>query len=96
MDALTVNIAAPGMMAHLEKRGQKPNIKALKNAVERLTLALTQKDAGQRPDSNPDKRVNFASPELEMIQFVILCEAVALVLSGKLDGLEDDTDDNGA
>ena len=78
-----------GMFDHLKKGGQKGNIGALKNAVERLCLALTQKDGGQRKDSNPDKCVNFACPELDMIQFVILCEAVALVLSGRLDGLDD-------
>jgi len=87
---LIANIATPEMFAHLKQRGQKPNIKALKNAVDRLSLALTQKDGGQRRDSNPDKSVNFASPELEMIQLVILMEAVALALSGKLDELDDE------
>lgn len=94
MGKLSVNIATPDMFEHLKKRGQKPNIKALKNAVERLALAMTQKDAGQRPEGSPDKRVNFAGPELDMIQFIILAEAVALVLSGKLDELEDDDETN--
>ena len=90
MSPLSVNIATPDMFAHLKKRGQKPNIKALKNAVDRLTVALTQSDAGQRADNDPNKKVSFASPELEMIQLTILIEAVALVLSGKLDELDDE------
>ena len=78
----------PDMFAFLKNKSQKPNIKALKQAVERLCLAMCQKDAGQRPDSNPAKSVNFQSPEIDLCQFIILVEAVALVLSGKLDGLE--------
>ena len=78
----------PDMMAHLKKGGHKPNITALKQAVERLTLATTQKDAGQRKDSTPETRVNWQSPEIDMLHFIILAEAVALVLSGKLDELE--------
>ena len=91
MNELSASIASPDMMAHLKKKGQKPNIKALKNAVERLTLACTQMDGGNRPDSNVDKKINFQGPELQMIQFVIMAEAVALVLSCKLDELEDET-----
>ena len=79
-----------GMFDHLKKGGQRGNVGALKNAVDRLCLALTQKDGGQRKDSSPDKSVNFAGTELDMIQFTILCEAVALVLSGRLDGLDDE------
>jgi hypothetical protein len=76
------------MWSHLKKGGHKPNVKALKNAVARLTLAAMQKTGGQRPDDTPDKTVNFKSPEIAMAQYVILCEAVALVLSGALDELE--------
>ena len=79
------------MFAFLKKGGHKPNIKALENAVNRLCLAVSQKDAGQRRDGNVDKSVAFAGPELDMIHFVILCEAVALVLSGELDKLKTDT-----
>jgi hypothetical protein len=90
---LSANIGTPDMFAHLKK--QKPNIKALKNAVERLMLATTQKSAGQRPENNPDNSVNFSSPEIDMIQFIILAEAVALVLSGKLDKLDADNEQEG-
>ena len=83
------------MFDHLKKGVQRGNVGVLKNAVERLCLALTQKDGGQRKDSSPDKSVNFAGPELDMIQLTILCEAVALVLSGRLDGLEDADKENG-
>ena len=70
--------------------GLKPNIKLLKNAVERLCLATTQNTAGQRPDDTPDMSVNWRSPEIDLIHYIILCEAVVLVLSGALDGLESD------
>jgi len=89
-DVLSANIATPDMMAHLQPGGHKTNIPALKNAVERLCLAATQKTSGQRKDNNVDNSVNFQSPEIPMIQFIILCEAVTLVLSGVLDKLEGD------
>jgi len=87
-DILSANIATREMMAHLQPGGHKANISALKKAVERLCLACTQKSAGQRNDDSIDTSVNWQSPEIPMIQFVILCEATALVLSGKLDELE--------
>jgi hypothetical protein len=72
----------------LKPGGPHPNIPGLKNAVERLILATTQKNAGQRKDSTPDNSVIWQSSELEMIQWIIVCEAVALYLSGKLDEME--------
>ena len=78
----------PDMLAHLKPGGHEPNIQALKQAVHRLCLAATQKSAGQRPGDNPDNSVNWQSPEIDMMHLIILSEAVALVLSGKLDGLE--------
>lgn len=79
----------PDMLDFLKRKGQKPNIEALKQAVNRLCLAMYQKDAGQRKDSTPDTRVNWQSPEIDLCQFIILTEAVALVLSGKLDELDE-------
>lgn len=95
MDPLSANIATPDMMAHLKKKGQKPNVKALKNAVERLVLACTQSTGGNRTNDNPDNSVNFQGPEIPMLQYVILCEAVALVLSGKLDSMKDTPEKKG-
>jgi hypothetical protein len=60
------------------------NIPLLKNAVERLLRAATQKDAGQRENKG---NVNFYGIEVDMIYFMIVCEAVALVKSGLLDDL---------
>jgi len=91
-DKLTASLSLD-MLAHLKKRGQKPNIKALTNAVERLCLAATQKSAGQRKDDNPDNSVNWKSPEIDLCQYIILCEAVALVLSGELNKLVDEGED---
>ena len=85
--AMTAQLS-PDNLRHLKARGQKANIKALKNAVERLCLAATQITAGQRKDDTADKSVNWQSPEIDLCQYVILCEAVALVLSGRLDELE--------
>jgi len=81
----------PDMFAFLEHRGQKANIKALRQAVNRLCLAATQKNGGH--SGPPDKYVNLAGPEIDMLHFIILAEAVALVLSGKLDELEDEVID---
>jgi hypothetical protein len=43
-----------------------------------------QKTAGQRKN----KKGDISWDNLERIKFTIICEAVLLVLSGKLDGLE--------
>jgi hypothetical protein len=67
--------------------GRKPSVKALYNAVDRLSLTANQKTAGQRPEDNPDNSVNFKSGELDMIYLTILCEAVTLVKSGAIDFL---------
>jgi len=85
-DMLSANLT-PDMLRHLKPGGHEPNIKALKQAVNRLCLAATQKDGGNR-SGGLAKSVNFQGPEIDMLHFIILCEAVALVLSGKLDELE--------
>lgn len=84
MDVLSVKLT-PDMLAHLKQRGQESNIKLLKSAVNRLMLAMTQKNGGQPGRSNPDTAVNLNSHEIDLLQFTILAEAAALVLSGKLD-----------
>ena len=87
-DKLTAKIT-PDMLSHLKAGGHKPNLTLLENAVERLCQAAMQKSAGQRKDDNPDNSVNWSSSEIDMCQYIILCEAVALVLSGELDKLKE-------
>lgn len=59
---------------------------ALKTAVYELVGMATQKDGGQRPDS---KGLPFEL--LDMVKWKIIVEASALVLSGQIDRLIDDT-----
>ncbi len=75
-----------GMWDFLKDRKQKTNVKALKNAVYTLIGMSTQKTAGQR--SNKPKDMSFEV--LELLKWQIVCESVALVLSGKLDSMEDE------
>ena len=75
-----------GMWDFLKDGKQKANVKALKNAVYTLIGMSTQKTAGQR--SNKPKDMSFEM--LELLKWQIVCESVALVLSGKLDGMEDE------
>lgn len=72
------------MWDFLKDGKQEPNIEALKDGVYTLIKMTTQKDAGQRGTS---ENVPFAM--LDIVKWQIICEAVALVLSGKLEGLED-------
>lgn len=72
------------MWDFLKDGKREANITALKDAVYTLIQMTTQKDAGQRKDL---KGVSFEI--LDMVKWQIICEAVCLVLSGKLDGLED-------
>ena len=71
------------MWTFLMDHGQKENIPALKEYVYDLIKATTQKDAGQR-----GKAGNIPFDHVDMIMFSIVCEATALVLSGRLDELE--------
>ncbi len=75
-----------GMWDFLKDGKQKANVKALKNAVYTLIGMSTQKTAGQR--SNKPKDMSFEV--LELLKWQIVCESVALVLSGKLDSMEDE------
>lgn len=75
------------MWDFLKDGKQEANITALKDAVYTLIQMTTQKNAGQRGDS---KNVPFEI--LDMVKWQIICESVCLVLSGKLDGLEEDHD----
>lgn len=71
------------MWTFLMDGGQKENIPALKEYVYDLIKLTTQKDGGQR-----GKKGNIPIEETDMLMFSIVCEAVALVLSGRLDELE--------
>ena len=78
------------MWKFLMTGGQKENIPALKEYVYDLIKATTQRDAGQR-----GKAGNIPFDHVDMIMFSIVCEATALVLSGRLDELETDNADKG-
>jgi len=67
----------------------RPNIKALKEAVNDLCKMTMQKTAGQRKKSK-----DISWDNLERVKFTIICEAVLLVLSGKLDGLEENENES--
>ena len=72
------------MWAMLKSGGQKANIQMLKALVQDWIKLATQKTAGQRGGKD------LSWDNLERIKMGILCEAVALVLSGKLDELEEE------
>ena len=80
----TVKTMDDSMWNFLKNGKQKSNIPVLKNLVNTLIKMTTQKTAGQRDDKPND--VPFES--LEMLKWAIICEAVALVLSGDLDKIE--------
>lgn len=90
MDRNPANDLKDTMWHFLMDGGQKENIPALKEYVYDLIKATTQKDAGQR-----GKAGNIPFDHVDMIMFSIVCEATALVLSGRLDELErrDDNED---
>lgn len=70
------------MWTMLQRGGQKPNITMLRELVGQWVQMATQKTAGQRGGKD------LSWDNLERIKMGILCEAVALVLSGDLDRLE--------
>ena len=72
------------MWVMLQQGGQNSNIPALKELVGEWVQIATQKTAGQRKGRSKD----LSWENLERIKMGILCEAVALVLSGDLDKLE--------
>lgn len=73
------------MWKFLMDKGQKENIPALKEYVYDLIKMTTQKTAGQRKEVKD----NISWDELDMTLMSIAIEATALVLSGRLDELED-------
>lgn len=78
------------MWTFLQMGHQKPNISQLKKAIQDLILMMKQKDAGQRNNKNTlDVEENF-----DMIIVTIVCESIAIYLSGKLDDLEKEQNKN--
>ena len=72
------------MWAMLQRGGQKSNIPLLRELVGQWVQMTTQKTAGQRNGNRKD----LFWDSMERVKMGILCEAVALVLSGDLDRLE--------
>lgn len=70
------------MWAMLQHGGQKANIQLLRELVEQWVQMTVQKTAGQRGGKD------IPWENLERVKMGILCEAVALVVSGELDRLE--------
>lgn len=66
------------MWDFLKDGKHEANIHALKDAVYTLIGMTTQKDAGQRGKGIPFEM-------LDIVKWQIICEATALVLSGRLD-----------
>lgn len=73
------------MWAMLQSGGQKPNVPLLRQLIRDWITMATQKDAGQRKNS---KGISFDN--VERVRMGILCEAVALELSGVLAKLEEE------
>lgn len=70
----------------LKDGAHKHNIRALRDAVYALIKMTTQKTAEQ---SRANNRNDMPFQCLDMVKWVVICEAVALVLSGELDKLDD-------
>ena len=75
--------------------GQQANIPLLKEAVHDLCQMTMQKTAGQKKPNGKGKYAekDLSWDNLERVKFTIICEAVLLVLSGKLDELEGEGND---
>lgn len=65
---------------------QKGNVQSLKEYVYDLIQMTTQKSAGQNKKLQAKGHIDWE--ELDMTLMSIVIEATALVLSGRLDGLE--------
>lgn len=72
------------MWDFLKDGGQQANVPALKSNVYKMIRMVTQKTGGQEKYGKSD---NVPFESLEAVQAVIVMEAVALVVSGKLDEL---------
>ena len=74
------------MWSFMQMGGLKANYPVLKEACMELRQMLMQKTAGQRKDRPKD----LLWENLERVKVTIICEAMALVLSGEYEGGTDD------
>lgn len=81
------------MWSFLMDKGQKENIPELKQSVYKLIQMTTQKTAGQEQYAKAT-HIPWETLDMEIMRIVI--EATALVLSGRLDELEDNENANPA
>ena len=72
------------MWSFLEMGGQKANYPALKEACMQLRRALMQKNGGYKYRKSGDIRAE----DMETLCKIIVCEAMALVLSGEYEEVE--------
>ena len=70
------------MLSFMQMGGLKANYPALKEACMELRQMLMQKTAGQRKNRPKD----LSWENLERVKVTIICEAMALVLSGEYEG----------
>ena len=82
--------ALDAMWSFLQMGGQQADIPTMREYCERLQTMMLQKTAGQRKDKPKD--VSF--DELDGICNGIVIEAMVLYLSGLLDRLEADVNEN--
>ena len=87
MDTNPANAIKDTMWKFLLDKGQQANIPALKQYVYDLIKMTTQKTAGQRATAKKD----IPWEQLDMTLMSIAIEATALVLSGELDKLTEET-----
>lgn len=69
------------MFAFLQMGKQQANIPVLKKSIQDLIIMMTQKSSGR---SKEDIRIE---ENFDMTVITIVCESIALYLSGKLDDL---------
>lgn len=70
---------------------KEANVKQLKESVYDLISMTAQKGGGSHPNQF-GRMIPFEM--LDLVKWSIICEAVALVLSGKLDELEERENEN--
>ena len=75
------------MFKFLQIGNQKANVPQYKQAIQDLITMMTQKNSGQIHNSN--KSINWEE-NFDMTIITIVCESVALFLSGNLNKLEED------